>query len=340
MNKKTLKIFIIIMIAIVSASLMTGFYQEKACALGKEINYKNYGVRYDNVGFTLTPIDKTKMEKKDVTAALHLLDVVNKNLANADYFAFCSTGYGTARSSLMSMSGSLDYGVIYIKDGKSMYYQSAADVVEFNSSAGSRLSNLTQGLLDRAERKYSPDGKTFYVQKVKGNKAKIKVLNKYPFSDADYNVGETQKLSLNEFKKQEYVAANVNELTNMLFTKDTILDKSVAINYSGGIYRLAFTVDLSNNTLRDKATKYARGMLRDLVESNDLEFNHFRVNLEVWDNGLVRKFTREESWKGTINLPLNLKPEGISKSSAAIWYNWNPADCKIKDNKIDLSWAK
>lgn len=334
------KILLITTLVIMVTITFTGFKTKDVAKISETINYKNFGVRYDNVNFDATPINAENVASKDVSAALHILDVVDKNLKAANNVAYASTGSGTASSSLMNMSGALDYGIIFIKDNGAFYLQSAADVTDVNSNAGATFSKLTKGLLDQAERRYSPDGKTVFVQKVKGKKGNAKVFNSFPFCSADYNQGKIKKYSLQEYYNKEYIKSDFSETSNLVFSKNTIAPESIKLDYKDGLYKLSFDLNLKSKGARDEATKFARPMLREMTDSKDLEFNVFKVDVEVWDSGLVRKYTREESWEGHLELPLNLKPKGLSQSTASIYYSWDPANCSIKGNKIDLSWAK
>ena len=326
--KKNSIILLIIAIALLFSMLLHFNYQVQAQA--------NF---YGKGGFTPTPINSQIAGKGDIAAAEHILQVIDSNLIAAPSYSFYSHGSGGASSSFMDMKGELDYGIIFIKDNGALYLQSGACVTRLTSNAGDKLSQAVKGVIDQAERHYSPDGSTFYVQKVRGFKAKTRVFNNFPYSVANYGAGKVEVAKKGDYARKQCVKKDIFEFSNIVMDSSTIDPASVKISYKDGLYKLSYEINLKDAASRDKATQYARSFLRNVANSDDLQFKVFKVYLEVWENGLIKKCCREESWTGTLKLPMGVKPQGTTKSSNCFYYTFNPKNCKIK-GKVDISWAK
>lgn len=337
MRKILLTTTTLILITVMTLALLSGCFKEDK-VIREDFDYRNYGYRYDDVTFTVTPIDSAIASGNDIAAVLHLLAVAEANLIAANYLASASTGGGTATSSLFNMEGSLEFGDIYVRDNGAFYSQSVARVTEANSSSPVNLLSLAQALLDQADRKYSADGQTFYVQKVEGTKATARMIKDYPFGSATFAEGVRESFTLAEYMEEEYVKADYRELSNFVFAEDTIDADSVDIKYENGMYTFTFEVNLDDAASREKATEHARANMREASKSNDLEYGLYRVTIEMFDNGLIAKYTKEESWIATLNIG-PLKPNGASQSETSIFYSWDPADCTFAVNGIDISWT-
>lgn len=337
--RKTLFATVALVTIITLSMLLASCVTDEPVLRDEDFVYRNYGVRFNDVGFTVTPINAEIAQGNDVAAALHLLDVVHANMLAADYLASASVGGGSASSSLFDMCGSLQFGDIYIRDNGAFYSQSVARVTEANSSSPVDLLKLAQALLDQSDRKYSPDGETFYVQKAKGSKAVCRMIEDYPFGSSDFSTGSVEVFTLAQYMEEEFIYRDYRELSNFVFTADTILADSVSITYEDGLYTLNFEVNLEDTSARDIATEYARANMREAATSTDLEYALYKVTLEIWDNGLIRKYTKEESWAATLSIG-PLKPNGASHSITSIYYSWDPADCTFSGNNIDISWAQ
>ena len=342
--RKTGKILYGIFLFLLTAVFITSavaFSSVQAEGAAKDFSYRSYGLRYDKVSFKNRPVNSEIAAGNDSTAkVLHFLDIINYNLITADYLAAISVGGGTASSDLLNIKGGLKYGHVYVRDRGRFYLQSVAKVTEATSSLNINLLSLTQNLLNSAERKYSPDGKIFYLERVKGGHSNAKLLYSYTYGWADFRKGEHKVLNLAEYKAEEFIYRDYRELNNFVLTPDTIRRDSIRISYKDGLYTFTFRVNLEDGVSRDKATKYARAHLREVSKSEDLEYILYKVTIEMWDNGMIRKYTKEESWKASLKLPLGIRPSGCSYSLTSVYYSWNPADCTFKTNNSDISWAK
>ena len=337
--KQLSRIIIIAIVIVFTASILSSCKPADEDIDRGAFEYRNYGIRYDDVGFERTPIDmEIAQGEDDIEAILHILDVIEANLIAADYLASASVGGGSASSSMFDMRGSLDFADIYCRDNGAFYSQSIARVTEASSSVSDSILGAAQAM-GQADRKYSADGETFYVQKVKGNKANAKMIRDYPFGTSTFNKGDLEKLSLSKYKEKEYIRSDYRELTNFVINRDTIKADTAEISYEEGMFTLYFEIDLENKEARDTATEYARANMREASSSNDLEYAIYNVTIEVYDNGLIRKYTKEESWEATLKI-LFWSPHGASLSETSVYYSWDPADCSFSANGIDVSWAK
>ena len=338
MKKKLLIIIAIVLVVAVSVTLIFILKPKEPTPERGEFDYRNYNRRYDNVSFTVTPIDAEIAGGNDVAAVLHLLSVANSNVIAANYLASASTGDGSAGSSLLDMNGTLEFGDIYIRDNGAFYSQSVARITEATSSSPIDLLGFAQALLDQADRKYSADGETFYVQKVKGMSGESRMILDYPYGSAEFSEGAVEQFTLEQYKEEEYVKEYYNELSNFVFAEDTILPDNVVITYVDGLYTCNFEVNLVDIAARDKATEFSRANMREASDSDDLQYVLYKVTIEIYDNGLIKKYTKEESWEATLNLPLGLSPHGSSHSITSVFYSWDPDDCSFETMGIDTSW--
>jgi hypothetical protein len=348
MKKKIIILVIIVLVLAIGGGATWYFFLKPQPAPGwkrptaENYEYKNYGVRFDDVSFSRTSIDAGIAAGDDNLAkVLNFLDVIDANLIAADYVANASTGSGTASSSLFEMQGSLDFGDIYIRENGKYYSQSVARVTEATTSfKGLNLITVARGMLDQADRQYSADGITFYRQEVKGGSAAAEMIEPYPYGSATFEEGELETLTLEEYNQKEYVNNDYRELSNFEFASDTIKADSVTVELKDGLYTFSFDVNLTDTAARDKATEHSRAGMRKASSSNDLEYVLYKVTIEMWDNGLIRKYNKKESWAATLSLPLGLAPHGESYSDTSIYYSWDPADCTFAGNNIDITWAK
>jgi len=343
MKKGLLRFFSVILVLTVSFIFLTSCVDPpEESVIRDDFEYRNYGIKFDDVNFANTEITSSIAQGEDkIAAALHLITVAENNVIAADYLASASVGDGTASSSLFDMSGALQFGDIYVRDNGKFYSQSVARVTEATTSFPANLLTAAQALLDQSDRKYSADGQTFYVQKVKGTKATARMIKDYPYGTSTFERGELEVFDLDGYKAEEYIRTDYRELSNFVFAEDTIKEDSIEISYDdeSGLYTLYFEVDLENEAAREKATEHSRANMREASNSDDLEYAIYNVTIEVYENGLIRKFTREESWEATLNV-LGLKPHGSSHSETSVFYSWDPADCTFEVNNIDTSWAK
>lgn len=339
MRKVFIKLLTVMLVAVISVAMLSSCKPKDETMLRDDFVYRNYGMRYDDVTFNRTSIDPTIAAGNDINAILHFLEVIDANLIAANYLASASTGGGTASSSLFSMEGALEFGDIYVRENGAFYSQSVARVTRADSTSPVNLLSLAQALLDQADRKYSADGQTFYVQKVNGNRAVARMIEDYPYGSAAFSAGKLEVLELNEYKEAQYVKNTVGELSHFVFAEDTILHDTINIQYANGLYEFTFDVNLEDEAAREKATEFARANMREASSSDDLEYGLFRVTIEMYDNGLIAKYTKEESWLATLSVG-PLSPNGASHSSTSIYYSWDPADCTFAVNNIDISWAQ
>jgi len=323
--KKNSIILLIIAIALVFSMLL-------------HFNYLIPAHAYSKTSFAPIPINHKIAQKGDIAAVEHILQVIDSNLIAAPSYSFYSRGGGGASSSFMDMNGRLEYGLVFIKDNGALYLQSGAYVSDLTSSAGEKLSKAVRGVIDQAERHYSPDGKVFYTQKVRGFKAKTKVFNSFPYSSANYGASKLQVANRQDYISNQCIKNDIFEFSNMVMDKSTIDPNSIKIVHKDGVYKLSYQLNLNDVHARDKATQYARSFLRNIANSDDLQFKVFKVYIEVSDNGLIKKCCREESWTGTLKLPMGLRPVGTTRSRNCFNYTFNPKACKIK-GRIDTSWA-
>lgn len=315
--------FNVILIIITSFNFLYGFSNIN------DFSYLSYNQRFDEVSFKNKKIDYYIVSKKDINAILYILDIAEYNLTNSDtmsYITFCN---GHANTNILDMKGSLEYKSILIKDNNRFYQECYSKVISVDSRNNSDILDLTKSILDKASKRYSPDGNNVYVKDVNGIKAKVKQKNSYPYGTADYTKSKTTRYNLNEYKRKEYIRSDIYELTNIVINKDTVSNKSIKINYKNGLYKISFEINLKDKNKRDIATKFAKQNLRDKAHSKDIEYNRYRIEFEIYDNGLIKKFTRYESLSGTLSLGL-FNPKGSAQSQTVCYYNWNPKFCNCK----------
>lgn len=303
-----------------------------------EFHFRSYSERYDDVNFDRTLINSDIAGNGDINSILHLLKVANDNVIKANYLAFISFGKGNAKASLLDINGSLKYSDVYIRNNDAFYMQSFSKIISVSSKAPFEVLNLTEALLNQAERIYSPNGKEFIIEKTRGNKAKIEPVKSYPFYKAEFVKSEIKRCNLKQFNEEQYVRSNNKELTNFVITKETIQRDTINMKYSNGLYTFSFNINLQDKTSRDAATRYSRARLRNVSGSKDLEYKIYKITIELWDNGLIRKITKEESWEATLNIG-PLSPSGTTKSSNTSYYSFNPLDCNFTTMNIDLNWT-
>lgn len=290
-----------------------------------EFEYGSYAQR-TNVSFELMNVNASIANGSDKALALeHLIQVADTNLQNSTNVARISFAEGEAYTG--GIGGKMAMRMLMLKHGGAFYYETAGSLYEANPAAG-----LTAGkiFVDQASREYSSDIETFYLQSP-NHKGKPQMTEEFPYFN-------------NTYRKVKVVTENIEErdnpfeLTKFVFNRNTVLLDSIEIYYNSsiGLYTLTFELNLEDKEARDEATERPRSELRE-KGSEDLEYVYYKYSIELWDNGLIRTVTAEESWLGSISVFIFPSITGSSESTVVDYYSWDVADSEYLET-IDLSW--
>ena len=123
-------------------------------------------------------------------AATYLFNLANSNLAKVSYYADYAYGSGVASVTTLKMSGSMEVREVRIKDGAAMYMVTMGRVVNgYNNDTPDKTNTAVLGacriLLDYGNRKFTPDGKTFYLQEGGSSSLLENALNNF-YTDTAY----------------------------------------------------------------------------------------------------------------------------------------------------------
>lgn len=349
MKKKLL--FSIISIVLI---LTTVFFI--ACDGQTEQFDENINLDHDDLGVAPNEaaqagIDKPDTSKLTVTsaelsedaavkeAATYLFNLANDNLSKVAYYADFAYGSGIATVTNWKMSGSMQVREVRIKDGAAMYMVTLGRVINgYNTDTpdenNANILGACRALLDYGNRKFTPDGQTFYVQEGK-SKALLEnsVDNFYtdtPYIDWD-KCNKVRAMTVSEFMKEDYYNKSYVETTNADITPENIESASIVHNDKEGYYEIEIKVDVTSNAL-----KLATESTRNSANSNDIVYRYQTIKCQIWDCGLFRLYETYDSWAGSIITILN----GYSENQWHKYFTYNKENAPLYQIPSDTSWAK
>ena len=281
-------------------------------------------------------------EQADVKeAAVYLFNLANDNLSKVAYYANYAYGSGIASVTTMKMTGSMEVREVRIKDGAAMYMVTMGRVVNgYNNDTPDKTNSLVLSacrlLLDYGNRKFTPDGKTFYVQEGGTSSLASGALNNFYTENAyiDWNkCDKVESMSTADFMKKDYYNKSYVETTNATISADTIVNASIAHN-AAGYYEIEITVDVTTDAL-----KLSTESTRESANSDDIVYAYQTIKCQIWDCGLFRQYETFDSWEGSFGAgPFHLG--GYSKNEWHKTFTYNKQNAPLYQIPTDTSWAK
>jgi len=328
MKKKILVLALVIMVLV---TFVYGCDKEAPPEDVGDINYGNYDKLFDDVDFQVIAINEEIAQGTDKVAAFeHILEVAETNSKNATCYAKVSQGGGEAYTG--GVGGSMNARSRYIKNDGGFYYEIAGHIYASEPAAALPFA---QDMLDQGRREYSRDMTTFYQQEP-GGKGSPTMKTEFPYYTMSYPTDtEIESFDVEGWKEERNIR-EIGEFTSFVFAEDTVKDIEVTYDEENEMYTLSFALNLEDETARNKATEFPRASLRKIAKSDDIEYSVYKYTMKIWENGLIRSISTEESWSGTISVWI-LTLEGSSTSTNIDYYSWDPEDCSLDD--IDLSWV-
>ena len=278
-------------------------------------------------------------ENVDVkTTATYLFNLANTNLGKVGWYANKATGNGTATITMgITASGDMEVREIRIKDGAAMYMETMGQVVDGRLNDGGSAEGIVgmcRNILDYGNRKYTPDGKTFYLQDGGTDVLNGDSLSNF-FTDQLYidwtKCEKVQSLSVDEFMKQEYYRNNYAETNSSILNADTVTKASVSHNDEYGFYEIELVVDVNSNAL-----ELATESTRESADSKDIVFVYQTIKCEIWDCGLFRYYATDDSWAGTLKGFLG----GTSINEWEKYFTYNKENAPGLQIPTDMTWYK
>lgn len=346
-----------ILLLIVSITLILTAVFATGCDGKKEefnnefnIDHDDLGLKPDSnaqTGITILDPSMVKATSTELSSdaavketACYIFNLANDNLAKVAYYANYAQGSGTATITNMKMSGSMQVREVRIKDGAAMYMVTMGRVVDgFNTETGkseSFITGLCRNLLDYGNRKYTPDGQTFYLQSGKSKALVENSLDNFytenPFIDWN-KAGKIEKIGVNDFMKKEYYRSHYAETNSSVIIPDNITDAKVVYSEDKGLYEIEITVDVTTDAL-----KLATESTRNSANSSDISFRYQTIKCEIWDCGLFRMYHTSDSWAGSL---LDLI-SGYSENTWTKYFTYNKQNAPAYQipAESELSWAK
>lgn len=331
------------------------------CKGAKDDFNENVDIAHDDLGVKpdaqategITSIDAneikaTSQELSNSTevkqTAAYLFNLANDNLETVNYYANYASGSGVASITNLKMAGSMQVREVRIKDGKSMYMVTMGRVVEGYKTGSTNenidwITSACRMLLDYGNRKYTPDGQTFYLQSGKSGALTEKALDNFytenPFIDWS-KCDKVKQVTNEQFMKEEFYRNHYAETSSALITADTIESAKVIYNEEKGLYELEIKVDVTTNAL-----ELATASTRKSASSDDIEFKYQTIKCEIWDCGLFRMYSTADSWEGSIKAAI-FTLNGYSENTWEKYFTYNKQNAPAYQipAESELSWAK
>ena len=237
----------------------------------------------DSTQVTATSAELSTDEAVKATAA-YLFNLANANLEKVDYYANYAVGGGTADVTSLSMAGDMKVREVRIKDGAAMYMVTLGRVtngyvIGNNTDPVAPIISLCRTILDYGNRRYTPDGKTMYIQE--GGTScltETSVANFYtdqPYINWD-KCDKVKSESIEDFMKNEYYRNHYFETNSSLINAQNLVNASVVHNEELGCYEIEMTVDVNSNAL-----ELATESTRESAGSKDIVFVYQTIICET-----------------------------------------------------------
>lgn len=292
-------------------------------------------------------IDSTIAKGDDQMAAvLHLMRVAEHNYSRAKNLARISIGGGEAQAD--KLTGKMEVRSLMIREGDKSYYQTVGRVYEGTPQSALGAAQI---LLDQGKRTYTinidSDNEVTYKQEPK-NKGTPTMTEVFPYASCDFNKGTLKTIPKGVVDPDEVdtTLKYKGEMINFNIYEDgAIKTEGLSVVYDGAkkLYTVEFELDLSDQDKRNLYTEKPRAGLRKSAGSDDLEYLKYKVKMELWDNGLLKTYSTEESWEATLIITSFLKPYGASDSKNTDYFSWDDDDCEIEEyveeGIINLDWV-
>lgn len=299
----------------------------------------------------IDPIDESKLIKfseesvadADVEAtAAYLFNLANANLAKVDYYANKATGNGVATITIgEDASGSMEVREVRIKDGAAMYMETMGEVVSGRLGDGGNSSLIVsacRALLDYGNRKYTPDGVTMYRQEggtscLDPNYSLNNFYTDQPYINWD-ECDDVESMTIQDFMKDEYYRNSYFETNSSEINAKTLKEAKVTHNDAEGYYEIELVVDVTTNALT-----LATQSTRNSASSDDIVFVYQTIKCEVWDCGLFRYYSTDDSWEGSIKAGIF----SLGGSSVNFWekyFTYNKEMAPGLQIPTDMTWYK
>lgn len=287
-----------------------------------------------------TPIDESKVtvssnkdrdeenvilpneDSKVIESAAYLFNLGKENREKIDYFATYTAGNGHSDVTAgIKVRANMEVRDITIKDGIS-YYTSTMEVltkaVEVKSGNNSILAPMLAKVLEYANRTYTPDGKTFYVQN-KGERNEDS-LNTFPkpeslkFKDGS----DIEKYTQEQWYSLKHIKDNYLEISNEDITKDSI--SSASIEKKNGYYRVNMNINVDTDAL-----KLGEAALNDKAKTDNIKYKSYNVIMDIWNSGALKFYATKYSWAGT----MLKKFEGEAENVNYKYYTYKKDEVKV-----------
>ena len=294
----------------------------------------------DGAQVTATSAELSTDEAVKATAA-YLFNLANANLEKVEYYANYAVGGGTANVTNFNMAGDMKVREVRIKDGAAMYMVTLGRVTNGyltgnSSKPVSFIIGICRGILDYGNRKYTPDGKTMYVQEGdSGCLDETSVANF--FTDKPYinwdKCGKVKSESIEDFMKNEYYRNHYFETNSSLINAKNLVSASVVRDDELDCYNIEMTVDVNSDAL-----ELATESTRESAGSDDIVFAYQTIKCQVWDCGLFRTYETADSWEGSMG------PGGMLKGSTSNewtkYFTYNKENAPGLQIPTDMTWYK
>ena len=280
-------------------------------------------------------------------AATYLFNLANDNLSKVNYYANYAYGSGVASVTSMNMSGSMQVREVRIKDGSAMYMETMGRVVngyknDTPDKNDSTILGLCRELLDYGNRKYTPDGSTFYVQEGKSKCLLSGVIDNF-YTDTAYidwdKCSKVRSMSKSDFMKEDYYNKSYVEVTSATINPSTIKNASIVHN-DAGYYEIEITVDVTTDAL-----KLSTESTRESANSDDIAYRYQTIKCQIWDCGLFRTYETYDSWEGSLGISTSpilswIKLNGYSENEWHKTFTYNKENAPDYQIPDSVSWAK
>ena len=335
---KKLKIFALLLVFILLCCSLLGCDTQKY--LGKEVNidFDDFLVKptirnlnnvsgVDNSKVTLSADITEQQAVKE--SACYLYHLANTNAQLLDFFAYISEGNGHAdvTSNGLSLRGNMEVRDYFFKDNAKKYFETIGVVMSGeNLSDGKDITTLLGAvrlILNYAERNYTQDGVTFYKQRKSGadvvDENTIKDFNPPSTDYVNWDkIKKTAKFDKKSWYEEDKIRNHHYEIDNADIKPEYLKNAQVTHNKKEGFYEVYYEVIPTSPAL-----ELGRQSLRKSTGSKNLDYVYQKVSFSVWEDGVFRMYSTDNSWKADIAIF-----KGVSQNKYSRYFTYNRESVK------------
>ncbi|NCA66922.1 MAG: hypothetical protein EOM87_02535 [Clostridia bacterium] len=313
-------IIIIVLLTLLFAACKKPYEKEAAFAF----SYYNTIYGYNDIEIETVDNNIAMGDNKE-EALLYLVELAKSNLVLLPYASKIAVAEGKTTAGKLGYVNMIASSIFIAKEN-SWYFQS---ISKFNEAKPDMLLPIMQPVLDKAERHFSEDSQSVFVQNI-GKKGNICAQENFPYNTCDFSKASGSEYAIADTTDYRN---DFNNISTFVINNETIVSEGIKVSRNSNYYVVEFELDLSTEQAKEMATAIQRDYLRQLSKLPSLNYEKIEIALEIWDNGLPKSMTVLETWKGQMTIFL-IELTIDSVNTTKHYYSYHPDDSDYEKQNV------